>query len=457
MTLDRTRNGITFTTQTDEAGNIISYTANGTATGLASVAITESFNLVAGTVLTGCPSGGSYSDGYALFLAKDSDGTTAYYDEGSGTNINTSVQSVKLYILVRANVTVNNLVFRPMIRNATESVDFSPYTNICPISGWTECNVSRTGNSIYTTENSVDGEFINLDGTIGTNADFLYTDLIDVTDGSVIYAKMTNPGNIARWTRVHGYDASGVWVQQINATQIQINSSSEYSFTIPTGIKYIRISIAKSLTNISFELGKVYSITFPSSVGTVYGGTLTINRDGTGKLIVDKAKIIYNGTEAWATNTHADYSYYIPLEDGYDIWKCNWLKVLESGSGDTMEAYEIRMNAARTNMMIRLPAEYDTLEKAVALIVQNNIEVVYVLKNANSYDLTVPQVQLLLGLNNVWADTGDILSMIYGAGNILSIDYSDNIKFYIDKLKESKADKTDARIWYGTCETGAST
>ena len=39
-----------------------------------------------------------------------------------------------------------------------------------------------------------------------------------------------------------------------------------------------------------------YSIAFPSKAGTVYGGTLTVNEDGTGKLVVTDANIAsYSG------------------------------------------------------------------------------------------------------------------------------------------------------------------
>ena len=46
-------------------------------------------------------------------------------------------------------------------------------------------------------------------------------------------------------------------------------------------------------------------ITFPSSAGTVYGGTLTVNKDGSGELVVDRKTIIFDGVTSgrYVTNT----------------------------------------------------------------------------------------------------------------------------------------------------------
>ena len=88
------------------------------------------------TVLSGCPSGGGYVNRYAIYLA-DTNGnliilsaTTGAADEGSSILIpaNTSFKYVR--IIVRANQTINNFVFKPMLCSKTAwdiSQAYQPY------------------------------------------------------------------------------------------------------------------------------------------------------------------------------------------------------------------------------------------------------------------------------------------------------------------------------------------
>jgi len=134
----QTINGVTFTPNSD--GTI---TVNGTATGhvvynLYYADVSCPYN---GYILSGCPLGGS---GTTYDLRVSDVTTTSSTETGTGTTINlTDTGQWSAQIIVRNGVTVNNLVFKPMIRLATETdPTFEPYSNICPISGWDEANVS---------------------------------------------------------------------------------------------------------------------------------------------------------------------------------------------------------------------------------------------------------------------------------------------------------------------------
>ena len=100
-----------------------------------------------------------------------------------------------------------------------------------------------------------------------------------------------------------------------------------------------------------------YSITFPSEAGTVYGGTLDVTN---GTLTVTKANIAsYDGETlpgAWISDRD----------------------VYSAGGTPTVGA-----------------------------------QVVYELAEPITYQLTPTEVQMLLGTNNIWADTGDILEGKY--------------------------------------------
>jgi hypothetical protein len=107
-----TSNGITFTVNTD--GTIV---ANGTATATGWIALSK-FVGESGRnyILSGCPAGGSSST-YNIRINPD------VYDYGDGAEFTADGEAHALSINVLINTTVNNLVFKPMIRDARIASD----------------------------------------------------------------------------------------------------------------------------------------------------------------------------------------------------------------------------------------------------------------------------------------------------------------------------------------------
>lgn len=117
-------NGITYTVYDDG-----SVKADGTATADATFILAINRNLEAGMILSGCPSGGSVST-YFLSCEKNSSPWTMYArDYGDGSVISTSTPSDNvIYLSVRQGATVNNIVFYPMVRLASDTdPTFRPY------------------------------------------------------------------------------------------------------------------------------------------------------------------------------------------------------------------------------------------------------------------------------------------------------------------------------------------
>ena len=104
----KTVNGITFTDNGD--GSI---TVNGTATGISRFAITAGNldNVKDGerVTLSGCPSGGG-NNIYTLYTQ-----TANNYDYGNGQEFNWSDNITGIAIAIFSGITVNNLVFKPML------------------------------------------------------------------------------------------------------------------------------------------------------------------------------------------------------------------------------------------------------------------------------------------------------------------------------------------------------
>lgn len=121
----QTKNGVTFTVNEDG-----SVTVNGTASEFISLPIFGIPSDLQGKrlTLTGCPSGGNYQTGFALYGNKKSDQNTFIKDVGDGDTAIVPNEDCGFYILVRKNATVNNLTFYPMLRFADITDDtYEPY------------------------------------------------------------------------------------------------------------------------------------------------------------------------------------------------------------------------------------------------------------------------------------------------------------------------------------------
>lgn len=121
----------------------------------------------------------------------------------------------------------------------------------------------------------------------------------------------------------------------------------------------IKVANGNDPTATGYEV-TTYPITFPSAAGTVYGGTVTVNPDGTGELRVTHGQIASYAGETLPGEWISDRDVY------------------SSGTTPTTGA-----------------------------------QVVYELATPITYSLSVPQVFALMNLNHVWADTGKIQSLSY--------------------------------------------
>lgn len=238
--------------------------------------------------------------------------------------------------------------------------DPSP-TNIRPISGWTECKVTRAGNNLlakpflvgvhrtsgYSPYNtnvvSTDGFHLKAGTYIVSDAEttiykHLYINrMVDETKTDAGYQKFYD-GN-----RVVTIPADGLYNFQYNGTNIssvltELNASAQ-------------LELGSAATAYEPYRGNTYTVTF-GSAGTVYGGTLDVT---TGKLTATMANIAsYNGETLPGT--------WISDRDVY-----------AEGTTPTIGA-----------------------------------QVVYELAEPLVYHLSPVEIRTLAGQNTIWADTGDV-------------------------------------------------
>lgn len=189
----QTINDVKFTVNDDGSVNV-----NGTATANA-VFILNSYDFD-GTaqILNGCPAGGSGST-----FKLDAFGPSGMSEDiGSGVTISTSgTRNVR--IVVFSGTTMNNAVFKPMIRLASVTdAAFDPFSNICPIAG-------RTGLDVYVGPTSAIGDATAYSMDWTTPAGTVYAGSADIVTGDIKAAP--------EYASYNGETLVGPWISSMDA------------------------------------------------------------------------------------------------------------------------------------------------------------------------------------------------------------------------------------------------
>lgn len=200
------------------------------------------------------------------------------------------------------------------------SGDPSP-DNVRAISGYTGLTINRTGKNIL--PNRVTGSTIVNgitwvvydDGTVSANGTATATSTfyvpgngvnVDIPNTPVIFSGCPAGGGTSTYrVLVYKYKdgtttessvsdiGSGALLDPTDGTFNQVRVGLRVLSGVTANNLIFKPQIEVGITATEYETynGATYPITFPTAAGTVYGGTLTVNSDGTGALMVDRAEI----------------------------------------------------------------------------------------------------------------------------------------------------------------------
>ena len=307
------------------------------------------------------------------------------------------------------------------------SGDPSP-SNVRPISGWTGANVAVTGKNLFDKATAQKGKWLSTSTGQIESADALFyvSGYIPVLANSPIY--IPNTGSSRRWF----YDAN-------KAPKTYLSTSSAQVFT-PTENGYIRVTVNTDLNigvvldNVQIEYGSsattyepfgtVYPITFPTSAGTVYGGTLDVTN---GVLTVTNGYVDL-GTLTWAYESGDHSRFYANLSN-----------IAVSASATTVVPLVCSIYVADSTQNIYLHHADNTIgshdvnhqvwvynsaysDAATFKTAMSGVQLAYPLATPQTYQLDPVAVATILGQNNIFCDTGDIAELTYRA----------DLKAYID-------------------------
>lgn len=307
------------------------------------------------------------------------------------------------------------------IETGSSVTAYVPYSNICPISGHTKCDLTRAGkNLVNDTLKAIDGNqiFIGTTSTSTTEAvsAFLkagtYTFSVDTSDGTDSNLYVAYTGDSSYSFAAAGTKKLTFTLQEDSMVRVWAYKSG-YSSIGVNAITHAQIEIGQTVTTYdAYKPIQTISVNWQSEAGTVYGGSLTVNDDGSADLLVTRA-IIDMGDMAWTYDSTYDFFASLSLltlrKLGIDfICSCyrNGGARADNQMG-TADNNSIYSNSITGGWISVKDTDYtDATAFKTAVTGQ---KICYLLATPQSYHLdNIDQLTTILGTNNIWASTGDV-------------------------------------------------
>lgn len=346
------------------------------------------------------------------------------------------------------NLLKNNVKFQ--LEEGSIATAYAPYSNICPISGWTGAEIQQTGKNLLSSRNYYDSNTIteNADGSItlrNTGYNQIYFSIYLKAGTYTFSADVIDGGGI---NRIINLDISNY---PLIVSSNKENDKNIGTFTLTTScnvgfrkaengastIKNYQLELASYVSAYEPCSAKTISVNWEDEAGTVYGGTLTLNPDRTGTLVVDKGTIDL-GTITWVKTVNTSGQFYSETNFGAssstDIL-CSEFRYGRAYAAAEDNVIELRVGTYHRTWVRSTP--YSGMTAAEFKAAMTGVQLVYPLASPQTFQLTAEQVSGILitlyGINNIWADTGDV-----------EVTYPADTKLYIEKLTQPTEDDMTA-------------
>lgn len=335
--------------------------------------------------------------------------------------------------------TINNTVYM-QIEEGSTATDWTPYENICPISGWEGMEIQHTGKNLF--DGVIESGDYNVTPSVGgvkrAAADRMRcANFIPVKSNTTYYSKMPYSNSVVVF-----YDEKK-WMRSNGGYAVARNTT----FTTPSWCKYITfyfngteynndISINYPATDTDYHPYTGRSITIDLGQ-TVYGGYVDVIN---GELVVDRAIIELRGQwrggsiEVGDNTVRVYYSSSLFTPTILPNNKNNVINIYADKLQVFVPDYIVRndvmgisenKNTFSNGFWVRVDKSLlnEATQQGIAdWLAQNPITVCYKLAEPIHYPLASNQINSLYGQNNIWADTGNS-----------EVTYRADTELYIDK------------------------
>ena len=322
-----------------------------------------------------------------------------------------------------------------IVRPVKVTCEFSPVQegtgdpspdNVRPISGWTGCEIPHAGINIW--DEVLESGYWNVsDGGKAQSGRYLRcANHIPVAPNTEYYFMVGSSGSYQRVLLFFNRDKEILTWKYFNNFSRHTTPDNCYYIafyvTKDYGTEYNNdISINYPATETEYHPHKsgIIPINWQSEAGTVYGGTVTLNEDGSADLVVTHRYAVYDGDENWKwslnngrynANITASGIYRPSYQSMYAI-PCNYAK---PGSNTVTTYFAVGATWQDSQIYFFNPITYldgvEDLATFKAYLAEHPLEVVYPLATPLTYHFdNIGQLQSFLGTNNIWHNmNGDI-------------------------------------------------
>lgn len=416
----KTVNGVTLTNNNGEI------TLNGTATADAYFDVDVSILVPNGSTFYLCCFNPVATDSrVSLFAITDNGNPQKNMNVVNGMTTTTATADTtisKIRLRAPIDVTLTDFKCSPMLQiGGTAPTVFSPYENICPISGWDGVNINVFVKNLF----NYSHDEIKYNYYRDNNGDEVYSETSFYTTTS--YPIQSNQNivllneNDGFAVRIYFLTEDSQWISRTNWLNTKSKMLKYSKDGIPANCKRIQLHFTTSnlpvlSTFILSSANTSINISWQSEAGTVYGGKLDVL---SGVLTVDRAKYIESGQTNWIGGSAGNaWRWFADVFNPLAAIPTSQSELSKAMSDKFKATYTVWSDTQTTvgflprgtRLWIRFGAdtELTTAQKVKEWFTTNPTEFVYELATPLTIQLTPNQVNSLLGVNNIWADTGDM-------------------------------------------------
>ena len=432
-------NGVTFKINTDNGGNVISILATGSATSdnatlvLYGTNVTSEKDIVFSQpfiVSDGAIGSASTFRGIVW-------GTEGAFIDGEEVSFNAmTVYGFGIRILAGYTLPSGGVMFYPMIRLSTETdPTFAPYSNICPITAYTEGKIEVRGKNIF-----------DIDATHTSYAGVTYQYDVSGLKPNTSYTLSTNDDiGSASLSNLYINGTSSATNGVFKSRPATVNSGAQGTMTIyvrysggnidlytavKNGTYYIQLEEGSTATDYEPYKGTAHTTTYPSAI--YRGSEDVVNGEVTEEWrVVDLGDFNY----VLATNFQAD----TPLTgtgSGYTDCICEQY-IMHNVAGSSMVMGDIKIQDRFLQICDTRYNDATAFKSAVT-----GIKLVYKLATPTTSSVTPtnPPIKSLSGYNHIESSTGE-----------MTIDYiTDAYQNFVDTVESALPNTTRKGVLLST-------
>lgn len=319
---------------------------------------------------------------------------------------------------------------------------YSPYENLCPISGWDKVGLNHAGKNLF------DPTGLSMISCYGINGDAMIRrgKRLDLPPGNYVFSS-TNLNGLTAYIYVDICNADGSFFSFDYAIGGQ-TATTPRPYTLTEGqyflvydaqaklesdvnkFEYYSIQIEKGSTASPYEpytADPIINIIFPDELGTVYGAQINVL---TGDGIVDMAAVDM-GSLSWTKyGSTGFYCSYAQVKKATNNIRCSIYKSVETSTDANffpVAAIDMAVNTYIGSNGLRVKDTSYAEKTAVEFIADVTGQTIcYELDTPIPFHVDPHDIYSFLGTNNIWADTGDTHAI-----------YRADIGLYIQKLTGS--------------------